>query len=234
MDTRKEFTAAEGKIIIKSVYDVTLKCFANLSYADLSGAYLSGVNLSDANLSGVYFSGANLSDANLSDANLSGANLSGANLSGANLSGANLSGANLSGADFSVANLSDADLSGANFYDAKIELSQIKHLFWLLPEEGEIIVWKKCIDGLVKLLIPSDAEKSCCTNSRKCRASKAKVLQILDFNNNQISKAYSHHDSNFIYELGKIVIPDSFDSDFRKECSNGIHFFLIKQEAINY
>ena len=51
---------------------------ANLSDADLSGAYLSRANLSGAYLSGAnlsraYLSGANLSDANLSDADLSGA-----------------------------------------------------------------------------------------------------------------------------------------------------------------
>jgi len=68
---------------------------ANLSWADLSQANLSGANLSWANLSGANLSGANLSWANLSWADLSGANLSGANLSWANLSGADLSGADL-------------------------------------------------------------------------------------------------------------------------------------------
>jgi len=43
---------------------------ANLSGANLGGAYLGGANLSDANLGGAYLSGANLSDANLSGANL--------------------------------------------------------------------------------------------------------------------------------------------------------------------
>jgi hypothetical protein len=244
------------KITIKSVYDVTLFEYSinnNSILVTLIEGFKSGADLSDANLSGADLSRADLSRADLSRANLSGADLSRADLSRADLSRANLSGADLSRADLSVADLSHADLScadlsdvnlsvadlsranlsRANLYGAKVELLQIKHLFWLLPEEGEIIGWKKCIEGIVKLLIPSDAEKSCCTNSRKCRASKAKVLQILDFNNNQISIAHSKHDSNFIYELGKIVIPNSFNSDFRNECSNGIHFFLTKQEAIN-
>ena len=62
---------------------------ANLSCADLSGAYLSCADLSGADLSGANLSCANLSGANLSCANLSGAYLSGAYLSGAYLSGAN-------------------------------------------------------------------------------------------------------------------------------------------------
>ena len=69
-------------------------------------------NLSRANLSGAYLSEANLSGANLSRADLGGANLSGANLSGANLGRAYLSGAYLGGA-----NLSRADLGGANLGD---------------------------------------------------------------------------------------------------------------------
>ena len=79
--------------------------YADLRYANLSGADLSNANLSGANLRGADLSGANLSNANLRHADLSGADLSNANLSGADLSNANLSGANLRGADLSFANL---------------------------------------------------------------------------------------------------------------------------------
>ena len=66
-----------------------VKSRANLSRADLSGAYLFGANLSRADLSGAKLSRANLSGAKLSRADLSGAYLFGANLSGAYLFGAN-------------------------------------------------------------------------------------------------------------------------------------------------
>jgi len=88
---------------------------ANLSYANLSGAYLRGADLIDADLSGAYLRGADLIDADLSGAYLRGANLIGADLSGAYLCGANLSGAYLSGAY-----LRDADLSGAHLYGNKL------------------------------------------------------------------------------------------------------------------
>ena len=68
---------------------------ANLSGADLSGAYLSGTNLSGAYLSGTDLSGTNLSGAYLSGTDLSGTDLSGANLRNADLRNANLSGTNL-------------------------------------------------------------------------------------------------------------------------------------------
>jgi hypothetical protein len=80
---------------------------ADLSGADLSGAYLSG-----ADLSGAYLSGADLRRADLSGADLRRAYLSGAYLRGADLSGADLSGADLRRAYLSGADLSGADLSG--------------------------------------------------------------------------------------------------------------------------
>ena len=56
---------------------VAVKSRADLSGADLRGAYLSGADLSRANLSGAYLSGADFSRANFSRANLRGADLSG-------------------------------------------------------------------------------------------------------------------------------------------------------------
>ena len=94
---------------------------ADLSSADLRGAYLSGANLRGANLSGAYLRGANLSDANLRGAYLRGADLRGADLRGANLSGAYLRGAYLRGADLRGANLSGAYLSGADLRGADLD-----------------------------------------------------------------------------------------------------------------
>lgn len=75
--------------------------WANLSGADLSGASLryaelSGALLLDANLRGTDLWGADLSEADLRVADLSGANLVDANLSRADLRGTNLNGAKYS------------------------------------------------------------------------------------------------------------------------------------------
>jgi hypothetical protein len=214
----------------------------NLSRADLSGADLSGANLSGANLSRADLSGANLSRANLygadlSRANLSDADLSGADLSGANLYGANLSGANLSRADLSGANLSRADLSGANLYGANLYCANLSRALnytlsiarTRLCPEGDLIGWKLCQGNiLVKLLIPKEAKRNNATG-RKCRAEYADVLEIIG-----ADKAYSGHDENFVYEVGKRVIPSAYDEDFLNECSSGIHFFITKEEAEAY
>ena len=155
--------------------------------------------------------------ANLRDANLCGANLCGANLCGADLCGANLCGANLCGAR----------------YDELTSFFAIQ-----CPEEGSFIAYKKAQNNsvyvIVKLEITADAKRSSAT-SRKCRASKAKVLEITDISgNNKYKTAVSTHDNSFVYEVGETLEILDFDNDRWKECSTGIHFFINRQEAVNY
>ena len=151
--------------------------------------------------------------ADLSDANLIGANLIGANLRGANLIGANLSDANLRGA---IANYCTV------FYHLQC------------PEEGSFIAYKKAGDHIVKLLIPEDAQRSSAT-SRKCRANKAEVLEIKHIETGtNVNTVTSDYDNTFVYEVGKGVEVKDFNTDRWNECSSGIHFFITKEEAINY
>ena len=209
---------------------------ANLYGANLSGADLYGANLSGADLSGADLYGANLYRANLSGANLSRANLSRANLSGANLSGANLSGADLSGADLYGANLSGADLSGADLSRAKLELSLLnKFVPICCPEHGSFTAWKKASGCIVKLIVTETAKRSS-AYGRKCRCSEAVVMAIenLDGTESALQEVKSGHDPEFIYRVGeKVSVPD-FDEDRRNECAPGIHFFITRQEAVDY
>ena len=194
--------------------------------ADLSGADLSGADLFRANLSG-----ANLSGADLFRANLSGADLSGADLSGADLFRANLSGANLSGAD-----LFRANLSGAGY------IEKAKNLFYPIacPESGSFIGWKKarikgsCGECIVKLEIVEDAMRSSATG-RKCRCSKATVLEIQDLEGKVLEKsAVSDRYSNFQYIPGTVVSVPDFDENRWNECSTGIHFYITREEAVRH
>ena len=45
---------------------------------------------------------------------------------------------------------------------------------------------------------------------------------------------FSHYDKTFSYTKGQWVISDYYDNDRRFVCSGGIHFFMERQEAINY
>ena len=201
---------------------------------NLCGVNLYGADLIRADLRVAYLIKADLSGADLYEANLSGADLSGADLREANLSGANLSGANLSGAD-----LRGADLSGANLRLAKNIPSYACRL--VCPEEGSFIGFKKARttapdfrEAIVKLLITEDAKRSSAT-TRKCRCDKAKVISITSLDGKEnFTTAYSYYDRFFQYTVGQTVIIDDFDEERWNECSTGVHFFITREEAVDY
>jgi hypothetical protein len=209
-----------------------LRC-ANLRNANLFGANLRGANLSNADLFGANLRGANLFGANLRNADLRDANLRGANLSNADLRGANLSNADLFGANLRGANLSNADLCGASIDQM---MWNIYTVFYPLqcPESGSYIGYKKASGLVVELEIPADARRSSAT-SRKCRASKAKVLSITDINGNPAGgQVKSNYDPNFVYAIGETVEVTDFDDNRWNECSTGIHHFITRAEAVIY
>ena len=199
---------------------------ANLYGANLYGANLNGANLNRANLDGASLDRANLDGASLYGANLNGANLNGASLNGANLDGANLDRANLDGASLGRANLDGASLDGA---------SNIPFIPFACPSDGAFIGWKKVGNCLVMLGIPEDARRCSCT-SQKCRCDKAKVLGITNLDTNEAVSEIKNtsYSPAVTYVVGEMVYPDSFDENRWNECSHGIHFFINKQNAIDY
>ena len=195
--------------------------------------WLNGEGGSRANLSNADLRCANLRNANLFGANLRNANLFGADLRCANLRNADLRGANLSDADLRCANLSNADLCGASIDQM---MWNIYTVFYPLqcPESGSYIGYKKASGLVVELEIPADARRSSAT-SRKCRASKAKVLSITDINGNPAGgQVKSNYDPNFVYAIGETVEVTDFDDNRWNECSTGIHHFITRAEAVIY
>lgn len=176
-------------------------------------------------LLGAYLRYADLRDADLRDADLRGADLFLADLRGADLRGADLRGADLRGANLRGANLSELTVAQTS----------------ILPDEGDIIGWKKALalDGapiIVKLLIPSDAKRSNSTG-RKCRANKARILDLQDRQGNSLppdTTAYSSFDPDFTYKKGETVHVEDFDTNRWNECAPGIHFFITRIEAVKY
>ena len=174
---------------------------------------------------------ADLYGANLRGANLCGADLRGANLCGADLYEANLHGAYLRGADLRGANLCGADLYGANLRGA----DNIPFVPMTCPDAGTFVAWKKANGYIVKLEIPEDARRSSATG-RKCRCDKAKVIEIqeLDGSPSELTEVASGYDRNFVYRVGEIAKEPKYDENRWKECAPGIHFFINRQEAVDY
>ena len=133
------------------------------------------------------------------------------------------------------ANLSGANLNRANLSGAK----NVPYIPMVCPEEGDFTGWKKAEGNkntvIVKLHIPSDAKRSSAT-TRKCRCSKAEVIAIynLDGTEAEETTCHSDYDHSFIYEVGKTVEVTDFSEDRWRECNKGIHFFISRQEAIDY
>lgn len=184
---------------------------ADLCYADLRNVDLRGVNLFCADLRR-----ANLYRADLSNANLLCADLRCANLQDANLRSVNLR---------------DADLRDANLYGAK----NVPFIPMTCPDNGSFTAWKRANKYIVKLLIPEDARRSSATG-RKCRCDKAIVLAIetVDGEPTGINEIGSNYNQNFVYRVGETVVEPNFCEDRFLECAKGIHFFINRQEAVDY
>ena len=222
-------------------------CRANLVDTNLSHAWLNRADLSSANLSRAKLNCASLVDANLSSGNLFDVNLSNTNLYFTNLSHAYLYCTNLSHANMSCTNLSYAQLCDADFHYTDLcqvniigaNLNYAKNMPFIpyaCPDTGSFIGYKKAGNFIIKLEIPSDA-KRCSGTGRKCRCDKAKVLSI-QYIDEYISCDYkeiaSDYDKNFIYRVGETVEEPNFNENRWVECAKGIHFFINRQEAVEY
>lgn len=201
---------------------------ANLCGEDLRNIKLREVDLRYATLQSVDLRGADLSYAILETADFQNANLQRVNFYGANLKNACFQNADLYNAWLLEADIRYADLCSAR---------NIPDLPWtsIVPEYGSFIGWKKVGNYIIKLKIPDNAKRSNATG-RKCRCSEAEVLEIqnLDGTKAEISEIYNDNYCGTNYVVGKTVTPDSFDDNRWNECSHGIHFFITRQEAVDY
>lgn len=170
------------------------------------------------------------------------ADLCGADLRGADLRGANLRGADLRGADLYWANLCCADLRGADLYNVNLrgaDLHRAKNIPFIplaCPDKGAFTGWEKCKDDyIVELLIPSEAKRLSAAG-RMCRCDKAMVISIQNIDGSvaDVKTVCSEYEDKFFYTVGEVVSVDNFCEDRWQECAAGIHFFINRQEAVDY
>ena len=125
------------------------------------------------------------------------------------------------------ANLADANLVGANLVGANlVGAKNIKLPAFQIPQEGELIVYKKLHNGAVcKLRIPPESRRTASVVGRKCRAEFAEVIE-------GEGKSWRTDGDHVIdYAPGTVVNADKYDDNPLVECAGGIHFFLTREEA---
>ena len=214
---------------------------ASLNWASLNGTLLDEASINRASLNWASLNGAVLNGSSLNRTSLNWASLNGALLNEASLNEASLNWASLNGAVLNEASLNETSLNGAVLNGASLDGASLNRVINLpfipfaCPDIGAFIGWKKSSGKIIKLEIPEDA-KRCSATSDKCRCNKAKVLEIqeIDGSISDITKISSDYDIKFIYEVGKTVSVKDFCEDRWRECSQGIHFFINRQSAVEY
>ena len=62
---------------------------------------------------------------------------------------------------------------------------------------------------------------------RKLRVSAALVVAAYrDGQEATESEFHGQHDPDFVYRIGEVAVPDSYNPDIRVECTHGIHCFI--------
>lgn len=196
---------------------------ADLRWADLGGVEMSGVDLSLANMRGANMRGAKMIGVAMIGADMSEADMSGAKMIQVDMRGANLTGTKMRGVD-----AIGVDMRGVNMRGAVCPMC--------CPEKGEFTGFKKVPGNyIVELRITETAKRSSAI-TRKCRCSEAVVMSITTLEGKETEKitVFSTYDPGFSYTVGETVSVDNFDENRWNECAPGIHFFITREEAVNY
>lgn len=214
---------------------------------DMRHCIIKGIDLAGRDLKGIDFRRATFDGCNLHGTDFSGSEMDNVAFYNNDLTGMKLCGCKARGCSFRFQDMTGIDLRGANIYSSVLEdaLNQDKVITdddtkWYkmrCPEEGEaFIAWKCCTDlRVVMMLVPRDAHR-CMATMETGRVSKVKVLKITNIDETEnYTWAQSTVDPDFYYEVGKWLEPaNGFQTDRWKDSSPGIHFFLDRQQCVDY
>lgn len=213
---------------------------------DMKYSIIKGIDLAGWDMTGLDLSRATFEDCNLRGTDFSGSKMDHVAFYNNEIRDMKLRGCLARGCSFRFQDMEGIDLSGANIYASVLEdaINQDKVITdentkWYkmrCPEEGPFIAWKCCTDlRVVMMLVPADA-KRCMSTLETGRVSKVKVLKITNIDETEnYTWAQSTVDPDFYYEVGKWLEPaNGFQEDRWKDSSQGIHFFLERQQCVDY
>ena len=209
----------------------------DLSYMDLSGM----------NFERMYFINVNFGRSDLTKANFNRTKCSEVSFDHAKLEDASFKYAIMDEVDFYCANLTRAclyksEILGSDGALLVTDLTGATHLPPMrCPEKGSFTAFKKAYDissdasYIVELFIPAKARRSTGLSATgRCDIAKVISITTLDGEPTDISTVRSWHDANFLYTVGEYVSVDDFEDGRWWSCVPGIHFFMTRQEAVNF
>lgn len=140
------------------------------------------------------------------------------------------------GTDAELVQFNSCEMSNCKSFESNITFPS--HV----PSNSSFIAWKKAIvtegrnikDIIIKLRIPEDAKRFCANH--KCRADKVEVLGFETLGGEKLpdtTVVNSCWDKLFKYHIG-LIEAVSFNDNPQVECGGGIHFFLSRDDAVNY
>ena len=228
---------------------------ADLEFASISYSSFSSSNLNGANLCGMSSIMTDWAYCLFHDAILTGSHFRKCNLISVNLSCAKLSEAEFDESAMDNAVFSNSDITKATFDKSSISTALFDNVTGELIDfrkgkvlREDIIGYKKCrfihstydiydrfgpgLLAIVTLLIPKGATVFS-INGNKCRTNRAKVIAINDIMGAPLPRAQSCY-KYMSYYVGDEFNMYDFDCAYNVECGRGIHFFMNKQDAIDY
>ncbi len=207
---------------------------------------IENADLSGCDLSNIDFSGTTFNNVCLDGANMDGCSIHKTWFTESTLRNVKLTNADMTEAGLRYIDISGTDISGSNLYAAILEYTNLEGVTddentqWyrmICPPEGKAFVAWKCVIGMrvVQLLIPAEAKRVMATRETG-RCNLAKVLSIKSIDETEsFDWAQSTVDQDFFYEVGKWVEPaNGFQEDRWMDSSQGIHFFLERQQCVDY
>jgi hypothetical protein len=249
-------SAIQNNIIQKKITDhaAWLKNLKGGVRANFIGSYIADIYVKEENLKNGLFSCCIMNDCQFINVDFTNCSFYqsvfiNCEFQNCNFESADFTGSIVKGTSFVYCNMKDSIFYSALVNETSMSksfnLCDIKYLTInkICPEVGSFIGWKKgfasdiesekeddVVSAIIKLEITEDA-KRVNSFSRKCRCSKAKVLDIKTYGGSKISEAYSINYPNFIYKVGNIIEASDFNDDPLIECAPGIHFFITEKEA---
>ena len=203
---------------------------------DISGWDMTGLDLRRTTFDGCNLNGTDFSDSEMDHAAFYNNDLRNMKICRCHARGCSFRFQDMTGIDLSGANIYASVLEDAYNQDKVIIDDDTKWYRMSCPEEGPFIGWKCCTDlRVVMMLVPADA-KRCMATMETGRVSKVKVLSIKSIDETEsYTWAQSTVDPDFYYEVGKWIEPaNGFQEDRWKDSSPGIHFFLDRQQCVDY